>query len=75
MKYLTKKDKELLAKREQEIFETCFAHSEQGYCKILKTRDCVGCKFYKTVEEVERYRIRQLEIEKERGLYARSSGK
>ena len=40
--------------------EDCFAYTNRG-CKALKVRNCKGCNFYKTKEEVEASRIKAME--------------
>jgi hypothetical protein len=40
--------------------EDCFAYTNRG-CKALKVKNCKGCNFYKTKEEVEAGRIKAME--------------
>ena len=39
--------------------DSCFAHDKKR-CRILKIKECDGCSFYKTLEEVEEGRKKLL---------------
>ena len=40
--------------------DSCFAHDKKR-CRILKIKECDGCSFYKTIEEVKEGRKKAIE--------------